>query len=78
MTRRWRMPVVVVVATLVVSFAVLMFLGSQVPKRFGGVGAWIPWYCWDNGEPRPHTEDAKYLDHPCTEDELPPVARGSR
>ena len=76
MTMRTVVPVVV--AVLVLSFVVLVALGSQVPKRFGDVGATIPSFCWDSGEPRPHTEDAKYLDHPCEEDELPPVARGSK
>ena len=68
-----------VFAVLVMSFAILVSRGSPVEQTLGGpIGAHIPWYCWDNGEPRPHIEDAKYLDHPCAEDELPPVARGSK
>jgi hypothetical protein len=78
MTRRTRWAAragLAVMLLLIVSFAVPVFLGSQVPKRFGDVGAWIPWYCWDKGDPRPHIEDAAYFDHPCNQDELPPIAQ---
>jgi hypothetical protein len=57
---------------LVVAVAFWMTAFNDVKPILGGPDwSLVPWYCYDHGEPRPHLEDAAYLDHPCSQDELP-------
>lgn len=64
------------VVAVVLALCVVNVLGMQGYWRPVGdrlVGSRIAWYCWDRADPRPHIEDAAYFDHPCSQDELPPV-----
>jgi hypothetical protein len=73
-TKAWKALAAVAVLVFAVAFWITAFndvrpLTGLVPTQ---------WYCWDNGDPRPHPYDSVLAsDHPCSYDELPESFRRS-